>query len=190
MHADRKARAKKFDVGDESESRGRAWLMTYFKAEVQKNPLRLINTPAGQQFVSQDVDYTLLRPVGDLAKVTKVEVKGTITNSFPLSRISTRERGFLEKSLRLNYDTWILCLWWHKTDAGQDCELMHLVPWVEWKQIEVDLKAQATGNFKGKSIRRKIDLNGWEKYAIHKISSRWRLDESHWLREATSDHLF
>jgi hypothetical protein len=60
---------------------------------------------------------------------------------------------------------------------------MHLVPWAEWKQIEADLEAKAAGNFKGKSIRRRIDLKtGWDQYAIRKVNGRWQLDKSHWLR--------
>ncbi len=59
---------------------------------------------------------------------------------------------------------------------------MHLVPWAEWKQIETNLLTKVTGNFKGKSIRRKIDLKtGWDKYAIRKVNQRWQLDKSHWL---------
>jgi hypothetical protein len=182
--ADRQARAAKFDVGDESEARGSGFLARLFKCEIKKNPLRQVQTPAGPQWVSQDVDFTLYRPSQPGQHIiTKIEVKGTLSDSFPLTRISRRERGFLEQSVRHGYETWLLCLWWRKTDAGPDCELMHLVPWLEWKQIEANLQAQVTGNFKGKSICRRIDLkHGWEKYAIHKRSNRWTLDESHWLR--------
>jgi hypothetical protein len=183
--ADRRARAAKFDVGDESEARGSGWLSRFFNAEVRKNALRQIQTPAGPQWVSQEVDYDLLRPlgVGDCRSITKVEIKGTLGNSFPLSRISDRERGFLNRAVARGYTAWILCLWWDKTVTGQDCELMHLVPWAEWKQIEADLLTKATGNFKGKSIRRRIDLKtGWDQYTIRKVNQRWQLDESHWLR--------
>ncbi len=183
--ADRRARAAKFKVGDESEARGSGWLSRFFNAEVRKNALRQVQTPAGPQWVSQDVDFDLLRPlgVGDCRSITKVEIKGTLGNSFPLSRISDRERGFLNRALAHGYSAWLLCLWWHKTATGQDCELMHLVPWAEWKQIEADLEAKAAGNFKGKSIRRRIDLKtGWDQYAIRKVNQRWQLDKSHWLR--------
>ncbi len=184
--ADRRARAAKFDVGDESETRGSGWLSRFFNAEVRKNPLRQVQTPAGFQWVSQDVDFNLLRPVGvgDCRSITKVEIKGTLGNSFPLSRISDRERSFLNRALAHGYNAWVLCLWWHTTITGQDCELMHLVPWADWKQIEAALQAKATGNFKGKSIRRRIDLKtGWDLYAIRKgDNGRWQLDKSHWLR--------
>ncbi len=184
--AARRAKAAKFDVGDESEARGSGWLSRFFKAEVTKNALRQVQTPAGPQWVSQDVDFDLLRPlgVGDCRSITKVEIKGTLGNSFPLSRLSDRERGFLNRAVARGYSAWILCLWWHTTDAGQDCELMHLVPWAEWKQFELDLQAKATGNFKGKSIRRRIDLKtGWDKYTIRKVNGRWQIDASHWLRQ-------
>ena len=45
--ADRRARAAKFKVGDESEARGSGWLSRFFNAEVRKNALRQIQTPAG-----------------------------------------------------------------------------------------------------------------------------------------------
>jgi hypothetical protein len=183
--ADRRARAAKFDVGNESEARGSGWLSRFFNAEVKKNPLRQIQTAAGLQWVSQDVDYDLLRPlgVGNCRSITKVEIKGTLGNSFPLSRISDRERGFLNRALARGYSAWLLCLWWDRTTTGQDCELMHLVPWAEWKQIEADLQAKAAGNFKGKSIRRRIDLKtGWDQYTVRKVNQRWQLDKSHWLR--------
>jgi hypothetical protein len=183
--ADRRERATKFKVGDESEARGSGWLSRFFNAEVRKNALRQIQTPAGPQWVSQDVDFDLLRPlgIGGCHSIAKVEIKGTLGNSFPLTRISDRERGFLNRALAYGYSAWILCLWWHKTTTGQDCELMHLVPWAEWKQIEADLEAKAAGNFKGKSIRRRIDLKtGWDQYAIRKVNQRWQLDKSHWLR--------
>jgi hypothetical protein len=191
--ADQQARAAKFDVGDESEARGSGWLSRFFNAEVRKNALRQVQTPTGPHWVSQDVDFDLLRPLGlgDCRSITKVEIKGTLGNSFPLARLSDRERGFLNRALAHGYSAWILCLWWHKTDTGQDCELMHLVPWAEWKQIEAALKANAAGNFKGKSIRRKVDLKGWDRYAITKVNSRWQLDPAHWLRASPNpiDHI-
>jgi hypothetical protein len=188
-HADRLERASRFDIGDESESRGKGWLQRFFRAEVRKNPLRQINTLAGPQWVSQEVDFTIYRPVANgqrrTVRITDVEVKGTLGDSFPLARISDRERSFLDRSASRGHDTWILCLWWHKTDTAPDCDLMHLIPWIEWRQIEADLRDRANGNFKGKSIR-KIDRKGWDIYAIRKIGSRWHLDPSHWLHSIMS----
>jgi hypothetical protein len=148
--ADRRARAARFKVGDESEARGSGWLSRFFNAEVRKNALRQVLTPAGPQWVSQDVDFDLLRPlgIGGCHSITKVEIKGTLGNSFPLSRISDRERGF-QSGTGAWIQRLILCLWWHKTDRP-DCELMHLVPWEEWKQIEADQEAKAPATSKAK----------------------------------------
>jgi hypothetical protein len=189
-NTERQAKPATFDVGDESEARGSGFLGRLFRCEIKKNPLREIQTPMGRQFVSMEVDYTLNRPSFEAGafRVTNVEVKGTRTKNFPLDRISDRERGFLDRSVKRGNDTWVLCLWWDEVEPDKfDCDLMHLVPWIEWKQIEADLKAKATGNFKGKSLRRKIDLKtGWEKYAILKgDNGRWQLDPSHWLRAKT-----
>jgi hypothetical protein len=188
--ANRSARSARFDVGDESEARGSGFLGRLFHCEIKKNPLREIQNPMGRLWVSMEVDYTLNRPTytEGAFRVTNVEVKGTRTKNFPLDRISDRERGFLDRSVRRGNDTWVLCLWWDEVEPDKfDCDLMHLVPWPEWKQIEADLLAKASGNYKGRSIRRKIDLKtSWEKYAIVKGDNGcWQLDPSHWLRAKT-----
>ena len=176
-------RAARFDVGAKSEERGKGWLERYFDADVRKCALRSIWTPVGEQWVSTDVDYIMTRQNGDgTQRVTKIEVKGTITDSFPLSRVSDRERAFLNESRRNGFDTWIMFVWWVKTDKRPDCDLMHLMTWNQFEQIERDLKASAKGNFKGNSIRRKIDLKNWSQYAINKVNSRWELSADHWLR--------
>jgi hypothetical protein len=123
------------------------------------------------------------RPVGDgNFRITKVEVKGTITDTFPLSRVSERERRFLNEARRKGFDTWILMVWWKKTEKRPDCDQMHLMTWGDFEQIEIDLKAKASGNFKGNSIRRKIDLKDWQRFEIDKVNGRWELSADHWLR--------
>jgi hypothetical protein len=176
-------RSARFDVGAKSEERGKGWLERHFDAEVKKCALRSIWTPAGEQWVSSDVDYIMSRSLGDgTFRITKIEVKGTITDSFPLSRVSERERRFLNESRRKGFDTWMLMVWWNKTDKRPDCNQMHLMTWDAFEQIERDLKSAASGNFKGNSIRRKIDLKGWSKYEINKVNGRWELSADHWLR--------
>ena len=115
-------------------------------------------------------------------RITKIEVKGTITDSFPLSRVSDRERRFLNESRRKGFDTWIMFVWWRKTDRRPDCDQMHIMTWDQFEQIERELKASAKGNFKGNSIRRKIDLKNWSRFEINKVNNRWDLSADHWLR--------
>lgn len=176
-------RAARFDVGAKSEERGKGWLERHFNADVRKCALRSIYTPAGEQWVSTDVDYIMTRQNGDgTQRITKIEVKGTITDSFPLSRVSDRERRFLNESRRKGFDTWIMFVWWRKTDRRPDCDQMHIMTWDQFEQIERELKASAKGNFKGNSIRRKIDLKNWSRFEINKVNNRWDLSADHWLR--------
>lgn len=176
-------RSARFDVGSKSEERGKGWLERHFDAEVKKCALRSIWTPVGEQWVSSDVDYIMSRPVGDgTFRITKIEVKGTITDSFPLSRVSERERRFLNESRRKGFDTWLLMVWWSKTDKRPDCNQMHLMTWDMFEQVERDLKASASGNFKGNSIRRRVDLKGWSMFEINKVNGKWELSGDHWLR--------
>lgn len=188
LNDDERAQAKakrsaRFDVGAKTEERGKGWLERHFNAEVKKCALRSIWTPVGEQWVSSDVDYIMSRPIGDGAfRITKIEVKGTITDTFPLTRLSERERRFLNESRRKGFDTWVLFVWWSKTDKRPDCDQMHLMTWNDFEQVEIDLKSKASGNFKGNSIRRKIDLKDWQRFEINKVNGRWELSNNHWLR--------
>lgn len=175
-------RKSRFDVGAKSEERAKGWLERFFNADVRKAPLREVNTFRGPVWISQDVDYIMTEDVSGLKRITKIEVKGTITDSFPITRISERERAFLNRSEKQGYQTWLLLMWWNKTDKRPDCDLMHLITWAQWKQIEIDQLAKSSGNYKGGSIRRKIDLKDWTRYEIRKDGSRWKLSADHWLR--------
>lgn len=188
MQQAKATKRNRFDVGAESERRAKGWLERFFKADVRKAPLRSIFVRGMEQWISQDVDYIMTEDVSGLKRITKIEVKGTITDSFPITRISDRERGFLDRSVRQGYQTWLLLMWWNKTDKRPDCELMHLFTWRQWLQVEADQRAKSSGNYKGASIRRKIDLADWSRYEIAKSGTRWELSRDHWLNAAARPH--
>jgi hypothetical protein len=142
--------------------------------------------------ISQDVDFRgliALRVRGRTAMYPlRVEAKGITlqesskgpVGSFPLSGISKIQRQYLEDNRQRGGLSVIHLSWWYK---GK-CERAHMISWRRWQEMEQALLANATGNYKGKSLRyhEKTDMGTIYDCVIFKVSNQWKMVESHWLK--------
>lgn len=148
-------------------------MLEKFGVTLRKIPLR----ESYYGYSSVDVDFQGTK------RAVKVEAKAwwIAHNTFALSRFSKNERGYLNKAMRGNYETWItIALLDTEEPSRANCHSLYVIPWARWLEIEAKLSTRASGNFKGKSLRRR-DLDLIEGYQIVKVKRRWVLPDEHWL---------
>ena len=139
----------------------------------------------------------------------RLEVKTITGERFSLSSLTPTQQRYLEKARGAGRVPWIALVWYrheytcaacgHVFDGynarkcpqcySQDLErqdeadCVHLIPWREWPQVlqAVAQKARENRQFKGKSLRRRVDWDLLHRYAILKKNRRWEFVEAHWL---------
>lgn len=114
----------------------------------------------------------------------KVEAKTwwIARNSFPLSRISKNERGYLRRGLRDGFNCWLTFALLRDEPKRSACNELYVIPWGDWLFIESQLQERASGNFKGASLR-ECDLDLLDGYALLRDGRQWIIPEGHWLSE-------
>lgn len=151
--------------------------------------------------VATDVDFVGSLPImvrGDVRAVTlKVESKGItlrasrlyyhedgstsykLTGSLPLSNLSAKERGYLDKNREAGGLSVVHIAWWFEGN----CQAVHVVPWRDWVGIERALlvKAAEDKRFQGKSLRYHADGDLLAHCLVEKVRGRWALAPGHWL---------
>ena len=160
-----------------------------FNAQISKSQVQEIVTDRGVFNKSTDVDFVGSMPIlhngSPIVYPIKVDAKGWAGRSFPLSRVSDNERKYFEAGLRANMGCLLSIAVWPqdaKSYGRGDVEAVYLVTWRRWLMLERALENMASGNFKGKSLRRK-DLDDLSDCAIVKTSGRWVIPSEHWLSE-------
>jgi len=153
--------------------------------DVFKNQLKIELTKI-QTFVnragynqSQDVDFQGAHN----GRPLKVEAKAwwIAHKVFPLSRFSDNERAYMRRGLAGGFQCWVtIAILDTEEPSRTNCYALYVIPWAQWLKIEQALAARASGNYKGKSLRRK-DLDLIEGCQIVKVKRRWVLPDGHWL---------
>ena len=127
-------------------------------------------------FKSIDVDF--LGSYG--GRPLKVEAKTwwIARNGFPLSRFSDNERMYMQRGLDDGFLCWIAIAVLRDRPKRSACNELYVLSWSEWLNIEQTLAERASGNFKGRSMRKRdIDLlNG---YAITRNGRQWEIPNDH-----------
>jgi len=150
---------------------------------LKKVGLKLTKIPLIENYygyTSQDVDFR------DEAHRLKVEAKAWWLqggkNNFPVRRVSTNERRYLNAAIATGWQAWVTIALLDTLPTRKACNTFYVIPWRAWLQIEVELLKRAGGNYKGKSLRVR-DLDLLEGYAIVREGRRWVIPAGHWLNE-------
>lgn len=176
-------------IGRVAEDTARYILTRVLRATVSKSQVQSVTTPRGTFSRSTDVDFVGSMPILHRGEVIpypiKVEIKGMTGNTFPFSNISPAERFFFERAAAANNGCLLFLVVWPlkcQDISRKTIECVYIIPFRRWLDTETMLEAQASGNYRGKSLRRK-DLALFSDCGILTgDNGRWELVPSHWLR--------
>jgi len=157
------------------------------KRILKKYGINLEKIPTGYNYYghpqSTDVDFraTNWQPL-------KVEAKtwwAQRNKYFSLSRISKKERSYLNNGIAGGYHCWLSIAMLFNEPTQSACAAVYIVTWQQWLAVEEALLLRAKGQYKGQSLRVR-DLDLLDGYAIMregKPRSPWRVPSDHWLNE-------
>ena len=158
-------------------------ILTKFGATLAKSPVHEIATPSGFFTQSTNVDYVGSILVQGEGRALMCDAKAWSGATFPLTRVSDKERGYFDRGMRARQLCVLsLVIWPQVCDnyGASGVDVVYLVTWQRWLEIERALKGRAKGNYKGKSLRRR-DLDLLDGCKVERVSRRWTLEPGHWM---------
>jgi len=158
-------------------------IMEKFGATLNKSPVHQIVTDGGIFTQSTNVDFVGSILAGEFARSMICDAKAWSSGTFPLTRVSHKERGYFTRGAQARQLCVLSLVIWPKVCSNYGAggvDVVYLVTWGRWLEIERELAERAKGNYKGKSLRRR-DFDLLAGCAVRRESRRWTLEDGHWL---------
>ncbi len=166
----------------------RNWCASKLGAKLKKQTVATGQWRGGVEIrakVGLDFAGDMRLPGSKFSTAVQTEVKSVTSGKFDFKSIKPHQRQWFDEATQRGVLAFLSLVWWERpmdSRMGAEYTMAAYYPvlWPDWLKIEEEMRDQASGNFKGNSIRVR-DLPILEPYAIRKIGCCWPVPQNHWL---------